>query len=99
MTIFEPKWLRISDPERIMAASGIVEGRTSGTLRLCRPAAFRCAAAKGSFDFAKVCLEEKHVAVVPGKAFGEDRCVRLSYATSMEKIEEGLARIAALADR
>jgi len=55
------------------------------------------AEAKGSFDFAKICLEEKHVAVVPGKAFGEDRCVRMSYATSMEKIEEGLARIAALA--
>jgi aspartate aminotransferase len=55
------------------------------------------AEAKGSFDFAKVCLEEKHVAVVPGKAFGEDRCVRMSYATSMEKIEEGLSRLAELA--
>ncbi len=53
--------------------------------------------AADSFGFAKVCLEEKHVAVVPGKAFGEDRCVRLSYATSMERIEEGLSRIAALA--
>ncbi len=55
--------------------------------------------ASGSADFAKLCLETSHVAVVPGGAFGEDRCVRLSYAVGMEKIEEGLARLAALAGR
>jgi len=33
------------------------------------------------------------VAVVPGIAFGEDGCVRLSYATSEKIIEAGLARI------
>jgi aspartate aminotransferase len=55
------------------------------------------AAAGGSADFARICLEEAHCAVVPGVAFGEDRCVRLSYATSMEKIEEGLERLARLA--
>ncbi len=55
------------------------------------------AEAKGSVEFAKVCLETSHVAVVPGEAFGEDNCVRLSYATSMESIEEGLRRLASLA--
>jgi len=38
-------------------------------------------------------LEEAHVAVVPGPGFGTDEHVRLSYATSMENIEEGLARM------
>jgi aspartate aminotransferase len=38
-------------------------------------------------------LEEAHVAVVPGPGFGTDDHVRLSYATSMENIEEGLERM------
>jgi aspartate aminotransferase len=47
-----------------------------------------------SLEFAQRLLEEKHVAVVPGIAFGDDRCIRLSYACSMENIEEGLQRLA-----
>ncbi len=48
-----------------------------------------------SLEFAERLLEEQHVAVVPGIAFGNDRCIRLSYACSMENIEEGVARLAA----
>lgn len=48
----------------------------------------------GSLEFAQRLLEEKHVAVVPGIAFGNDRCVRLSYACAMENIEEGVRRMA-----
>ena len=48
----------------------------------------------GSLEFAQRLLESKHVAVVPGIAFGNDRCVRLSYACSMGNIEEGLCRMA-----
>lgn len=44
-------------------------------------------------DLAAILLEEAKVAVVPGVAFGDDRCLRLSYATSMEDIKEGLDRI------
>ncbi len=44
-------------------------------------------------DLATVLLEKAHVAIVPGVAFGDDTCFRLSYATSMENIEEGLNRI------
>ena len=48
---------------------------------------------ENSNDFANCLLEKAHVAVVPGRAFlAEDYC-RLSYATSMQNIEEGLARI------
>jgi aspartate aminotransferase len=40
-------------------------------------------------------LEEAHVAVVPGPAFGTQQHVRLSYATSLAQIDEGLRRMAA----
>jgi len=45
--------------------------------------------------FAKKLLEEEHVAVVPGTAFGPggEGYVRCSYATAYEKIEEALRRI------
>ncbi|MFZ5592132.1 MAG: pyridoxal phosphate-dependent aminotransferase [Bacillota bacterium] len=49
-------------------------------------------------DLADLLLEEARVALVPGIAFGDDRFIRLSYATSMEKIAQGLERIAALLD-
>jgi len=49
---------------------------------------------KGSDDFAEMLLESKLVAVVPARAFGDDRYVRLSYATSREKISMGIMRIA-----
>lgn len=38
-------------------------------------------------------LQESHVAVVPGEAFGTDKHVRISYATSMTELERGLDRI------
>jgi len=41
-------------------------------------------------DFAQVMLEKGHVAVVPGAAFGTEGFVRISYATSMEIIKNGL---------
>ncbi len=44
-------------------------------------------------EFAERLLQEAHVAVVPGEAFGTDRHVRISYATSMTELERGLDRI------
>ena len=38
-------------------------------------------------------LDEAHVALVPGPAFGTREHVRISYATSQERIDEGLKRI------
>lgn len=46
-----------------------------------------------SMDFANLLLDESKVAVVPGIAFGDDKYIRLSYATSMDNIKEGLKRI------
>ena len=48
----------------------------------------------GSDRFAELLLENKHVAVVPGNAFGDDTHVRLSYATSSGKIKRGIDRMA-----
>jgi len=48
----------------------------------------------GSLSFAKAALEAANVALVPGDAFGDDRCVRLSFATGMEQIDKGLDRLA-----
>lgn len=47
----------------------------------------------GSMEFSSKLLDEALVAVVPGIAFGSDRHVRLSYATSIKEIERGLDRI------
>jgi len=47
---------------------------------------------KNSVDLARRLLEEAHVAVVPGAAFGADSHVRISYATSLEQLHEGLKR-------
>jgi aspartate aminotransferase len=49
---------------------------------------------KGSDDFAEFLLASVGVAVVPGSGFGADNNIRLSYATSMANIENGIARIA-----
>jgi aspartate aminotransferase len=46
-----------------------------------------------SLEFAKLLLENKGVAVIPGAAFGDDTYIRISYATSMEQIEKGFDRI------
>ncbi len=51
-----------------------------------------------SLDFAKVLLDKGNVAVIPGIGFGDDDYIRLSYATSMENIEEGLKRIKSIVE-
>ena len=48
-----------------------------------------------STSFTRLLLEKARVAAVPGIAFENENYVRLSYATSMENIQEGLKRIAA----
>ena len=46
-----------------------------------------------SQNFADRLLSKSSVAVVPGIAFGDDRTIRLSYATSLDVIKSGLDRI------
>lgn len=49
----------------------------------------------GSDDFARLLLDEQKVALVPGTGFGAPNYMRLSFATSMENIKEGLNRLEA----
>lgn len=48
---------------------------------------------KTSGDFAQRLLEEQHVVVTDGAGFGTEGFVRISYATSLEQIQEGVKRI------
>jgi aspartate aminotransferase len=48
-----------------------------------------------SLDFADALLEESRVAVTPGEAFDAPGTIRISYATSMEMLEEGSRRLLA----
>ncbi|XTR37965.1 pyridoxal phosphate-dependent aminotransferase [Paraclostridium tenue] len=50
-------------------------------------------AINNSIDFADYLLDDAKVAVVPGIGFGNDNYIRLSYATSLDNIKEGLDRI------
>ena len=48
---------------------------------------------ENSVDFSAFLLNEAKVAVVPGIEFGSDKNIRISYATSMHDIKEGVKRI------
>jgi aspartate aminotransferase len=51
------------------------------------------ALAKSCTEITKLLLDKVQVAVVPGEAFGAPGYLRLSYATSIERIDEGLRRL------
>ncbi|BAW96071.1 aspartate aminotransferase [[Synechococcus] sp. NIES-970] len=46
-----------------------------------------------SLKFCQRLLHEQQVAAIPGVAFGNDYCIRLSYATDLETIEKGMTRL------
>lgn len=76
--------------ERISSIAGITAVKPLG--------AFYVLANVSSFglksqNFADRLLSKANVALVPGIAFGDDRTVRLSYATSLDIIKTGLDRI------
>lgn len=50
-------------------------------------------AIKDAVSFCEALLEKQRVAVVPGNDFGAADHVRLSFATNMEEIEKGMARL------
>ncbi len=52
-----------------------------------------------SMTFCKMALEEVGLALIPGEAFGEDRCVRASCAVSTETITDGLSRLSNIMSR
>jgi len=54
---------------------------------------------KTSGDFAQRLLEEEQTVVTDGAGFGAEGFVRISYATSMEQIQEGVKRIRRFAEK
>ncbi len=48
---------------------------------------------KDSNSFCNYLLTDQYVGLVPGFAFGNDNCVRMSYACSFEELTDGLERI------
>jgi aspartate aminotransferase len=59
-------------------------GKTDGKLTI-----------KNADDLCLWLLDSAHVSLVPGGAFGDDNCVRLSYAASEKDLREALSRIKA----
>jgi hypothetical protein len=50
---------------------------------------------RNTYGLAYYLLKEAHVALIPGEAFGTPEHLRISFATSMERLEEGMRRIGA----
>lgn len=81
--------------EGLLAIPGVTCVKPTGAF-YCFPnvsATYSRLGVKGSVDFAEKLLNQAHVAVVPGVAFGCDQHVRLAYAVSADKIRDGLARL------
>lgn len=69
----------------VFAETGALVGREIGGERV-----------RDDDHLASILLERARVAVVPGSGFGAPNHLRFSYATSRERIAEGMRRIAAL---
>ena len=54
---------------------------------------FNGAEIKNATDLSLFLLEQAHVAIVPGAAFGDDNYIRISYATSDDKLTEAAKRM------
>lgn len=81
--------------EHLQAMPGVTCPKPTGAF-YCFPnvsGTFQRLGVTGSHGFADRLLETAKVAVVPGEPFGLDAHVRLSFATGMKQIEEGLRRI------
>ena len=78
--------LRCPQPEGAFYAFPDVRGCLKGSL-------------KTSADFTNELLEKQHTVVTDGAGFGADGFIRISYATSLERLQEGVERIKRVTDR
>ncbi|MCF8085819.1 MAG: pyridoxal phosphate-dependent aminotransferase [Desulfohalobiaceae bacterium] len=80
--------------ERISSWSGAVCPRPDGAFYLFpRLDAYYGGSVTDSTSMCTYLLEEAGVALVPGAAFGDDRCIRLSYALADEELDKALTRM------
>jgi aspartate aminotransferase len=92
--VYEYKKRRDFMVDRLNRIEGITASRPDGAFYVfANVSKFYNDEIKGSMDFCKKLLEDAYVAVVPGIAFGDDRFIRLSFATGMDHIKRGLDRM------
>lgn len=92
--VYEYKKRRDFMVERLNRIDGIIATRPDGAFYIfANVSKFYSDEVKGSIVFCQRLLEDAYVAVVPGIAFGDDRFIRLSFATGMEHIKRGLDRM------
>ena len=94
LTTFDRRRLKLL--EGLLALPGLECNRAQGAFYLF-PNISGCGL--DSDAFTEQLLDRQKVAVVPGSAFGDPNCVRLSYATSDAVIDEGLERLAAFMEQ
>ncbi len=92
--VYEYKKRRDFMVDRLNRIDGMIASRPDGAFYVfANISKFYSDEVKGSMVFCQRLLEDAYVAVVPGIAFGDDRFVRLSFATGMEHIKRGLDRM------
>ena len=92
--VYEYKKRRDFMVERLNRMNGVIASRPDGTFYVfANISNIYSKEVKGSMDFCKKLLEEAYVAIIPGIAFGDDRFIRLSFATGMDHIKRGLDRM------
>ncbi|MFA6016986.1 MAG: pyridoxal phosphate-dependent aminotransferase [Patescibacteria group bacterium] len=92
--VYEYKKRRDFMVDRLNRIEGIIASRPDGAFYVfANVSKFYNNDIKGSMAFCQKLLEDAYVATVPGLAFGDDRFIRLSFATGMEHIKRGLDRL------
>jgi len=92
--VYEYKKRRDFMVDRLNRIDGIIASRPDGTFYVfANVSKFYSDEVKGSMVFCQRLLEDAYVAAIPGVAFGDDRFIRLSFATGMEHIKRGLERL------
>lgn len=92
--VWEYKRRRDFMVDRLNRIKGIYASRPDGAFYVfANIADFYNGEIKGSLEFCQKLLDEAYVAAIPGIAFGDDRFIRLSFATGMSNIERGLERL------
>ena len=86
--------------ERLNRINGMIASRPDGAFYVfANVSRFYNDQVKGSMVFCQKLLEDAYVAAIPGIAFGDDRFIRLSFATGMEHVKRGLDRLEKFAEK
>jgi len=92
--VYEYKKRRDFMVDRLNRINGMIAFRPDGAFYVfANVSKFYSDEVKGSINFCQKLLEDAYVAAIPGLAFGDDRCIRLSFSTGMEHIKRGLDRL------